>query len=208
MERGRFVVVEGGVGCGKTTQFGKIYSLVSDYGLWIQTREPGGTPFGERIRYTVQDEKAKDVFIHPYASLFAYSAARANLIRGVVIPKINVGTNVLQDRYWYSTFAYQGAEGVSKPLIFLVSAIATRMFKPDLVLHYDLMPEIGMARKRGKGDSDRYDEMESEFHRKVRKNYSQVRGFCPGVWRTIDASGSIDEVFGDTRRILEEFNVI
>ena len=206
-ERGKFVVLEGGVGCGKTTQFAKVCDLIEN-NKWIRTREPGGTPFGERMRYLVQDEKAKDVYIHPYASLFAYSSARANLIRGMVIPNINKGMNILQDRYWYSTFAYQGAEGVSKPLIWLVSAIATRMFNPDLVIHYDVLPEVGMQRKMDAIDSDRYDEMQLEFHRKVRRNYHQIKKFYPGIWRTVDASQSREKVFEDTKKLLREFSII
>lgn len=207
-ERGKFVVLEGGSGCGKSTQFLYLLDLLSEEKNWSHTREPGRTIFGEKIRYLVQDEKDKKMSIHPYAALFAYSASRANLIRGFVIPQINSGGNVLQDRYWFSTFAYQGAEGVSKPVIWLVSAIATRMLKPDLVIHYDVLPEIGMQRKMDAIDSDRYDEMQLEFHRKVRKNYFQIRKFYPGIWRTIDASQTREKVFEDTKRVLSEFSII
>ena len=195
------------MGSGKSTQFFLLEDLTSGEN-WRRTREPGGTIFGEKIRYLVQDEKDRKTSIHPYAALFAYSASRANLIRGSVIPEINSGTNVLLDRYWFSTFAYQGAEGVSKPVIWLVSAIATRMLKPDLVIHYDVLPEIGMQRKMDAIDSDRYDEMQLEFHRKVRRNYHQIRKFYPGIWRTIDASQSRDKVFEDTKKVLSEFSII
>jgi len=195
------------VGCGKSTQFFLLEDLTSGKN-WRRTREPGGTIFGEKIRYLVQDEKDRKTSIHPYAALFAYSSSRANLIRGFLIPEINSGTNVLQDRYWFSTFAYQGAEGVSKPVIWLVSAIATRMLKPDLVIHYDVLPEIGMQRKMDAIDSDRYDEMQLEFHRKVRRNYHQIRKFYPGIWRTIDASQSREKVFEDTKKVLSEFSII
>lgn len=206
-ERGKFVVVTGGVGCGKTTQFSNLRELLGNDNWWY-TREPGGTPYGEKLRYHVQDEKDPDIFIHPYAALFTYSASRANLIRGFVIPKINQGVNVLQDRYWYATYSYQGAEGVSKPVIWVVSMIATNMLKPNLVLHYDLKPEIGMARKNGKSDLDRYDEMKVNFHNKVRRNYRELRRLYPGIWRTIDASNPIDKVFGDTKQVLQEFGII
>ncbi len=206
-ERGKFVVVTGGVGCGKTTQLGCLGEMLGNES-WFYTREPGGTKFGEKLRYVVQDEKDPDTKIDPYASLLTYSASRANLIRGVVIPKINEGVNVLQDRYWYATYAYQGAEGVSKPIIWLVSMIATNMLKPDLVIHYDLLPEIGMARKSGRTDSDRYDEMKLEFHKKVRNNYLQLKKLYPGIWRTIDASKPIDAVFEETKQVLGKFDII
>jgi len=206
-KRGKFVVLEGGVGCGKSTQFSLLKDLTSGKN-WKYTREPGGTIFGEKVRYLVQDEKDRKTSIHPYAALFAYSSSRANLIRGFVIPEINSGTNILQERYWFSTFAYQGAEGVSKPVIWLVSAIATRMLKPDLVIYYDVLPEIGMRRKKDAIDSDRYDEMQLEFHRKVRRNYYQIKRFYPGIWRTVDASQSREKGFEDTKKVLSQFSII
>ena len=205
-DRGKFVVVEGGVGSGKTTQLFKIKDCVGVGKEWTWVREPGSTVFGERIRNAVQGLYTDP--IEPYAALLAYSSARANLIRGLVIPKIEGGISVGQDRYWYSTWAYQGAEGVSKPIIWFISMIATRMFKPDLVLHYDLLPEIGMARKTGQPDLDRYDTQLIKFHQKVRNNYHQLRRLYPGIWRVIDASKGIEEVFEDTKKILREFDII
>jgi len=202
-ERGKFIVLEGGVGCGKTSQ---VTLLKRELPAWEFYREPGGTEFGEKIRDAVQGDLSYDV--HPYAALFGYSASRAHLIRGVVIPKIEQGTNVLLDRYWYSTFAYQGAEGVSKPIIFAISLIATKGFKPDLVLHYELLPEIGKNRKEGKADIDRYDIKDLEFHNKVRQNYLILAKLFPGIWRTIDASQPINKVFTDSMSALHERGIV
>lgn len=203
VERGSFVVLEGGVGAGKSTVLNGLRRELSD---WDFYREPGGTPFGERVREAVQGRHGYG--IDKYAALFAYSAARANLIRGVVIPRLEKGHSVILDRYWYSTYTYQGAEGVSKPIIWAVSMLATRRLKPNLVLHYDLLPEFGKERKEGAGDTDRYDVKDLEFHRKVQANYHQLRRLYPGIWRTIDASQTPEEVLQDSLKILRGFGFL
>ncbi len=201
--RGKFLVLEGGVGAGKTTQERLLKARLSG---WEFFREPGGTPFGEKVRDAVQGVHGYKV--DRYAALLAYSASRANLIRGEIIPRLEKGANIVLDRYWYSTWAYQGAEGVSKPIIWLLSMLATRRLKPNLVLFYDLIPEIGMTRKRKSKDADRYDLKAKEFHQKVRQNYLQLKFFYPGIWRTIDASKSVKEISQDSLKALREFGLL
>src|SRR3989344_4717332 len=107
MNKGKFIVIEGGVGSGKSTVYNKLKRRFKN---WKFYREPGSTPFGERIRKAVQG-----LYHYPvdkYAAVFGYSAARANLIRTKIIPDLKKGRVVLLDRFWYSTYAYQGAEGV------------------------------------------------------------------------------------------------
>ncbi|KKU10135.1 MAG: Thymidylate kinase [Candidatus Woesebacteria bacterium GW2011_GWB1_45_5] len=181
-ERGKLFVVEGGVGCGKSTQLDLLsQELGNDWNFY---REPGGTEFGELVRHAVQSrmgKKGDPYLVDPYAAFFGYSAARANLIRGFVIPDLKNGIDVGLDRYWFSTFGYQGSEGVSKPIIWAVSYIATKGLLPDVVLHYDLLPQIGIARKDKASDidRDRYDVKALEFHQRVRKNYHQLKRLYP-----------------------------
>jgi len=125
-----------------------------------------------------------------------------------VIPKIEQGINILLDRYWYSTFAYQGAEGVSKPIIWAVNYIATKGLNPNAVLHYELLPEIGKKRKQDCPDADRYDLKGVEFHRKVRENYLILKRLYPGIWRIIDASQPIPKVFSDSMEALRERGIV
>lgn len=202
-ERGKLLVLEGGVGCGKTTQAMLLREYLTG---WEFFREPGSTPFGEKVREAVQGMNGYEV--DKYAALLAYSAARANLVRRVVFPALVEGKNVVLDRYWYSTFAYQGAEGVSKPVIWAISLLATRAIKPNLVLHYDLLPEIGFARKKSHVDADRYDLKDLEFHRKVRGNYFQLKKIYPGIWKVIDASKSPEEVLEESLKYLREYGLL
>lgn len=201
--RGKLLVIEGGVGCGKTTQMDL---LKKDLKGWQFYREPGSTEFGEKIRDAVQGIHHYDVEEH--AAMFGYSAARANLIRGVVTPKLKKGINIVLDRYWYSTYAYQGSNGASKKIIEKVSKIATDNLKPNLIIFYDLNPKIGMKRKSGHRDSDRYDVKGLKFHNKVRRSYHQLGKKIGRIWKEVDASKSIEKVHQETLNYLKKYKIL
>ncbi len=202
-----FVVAEGGSGVGKTTAVEGIKKELVD---WKFFREPGGTIYGEAVREAVQSHREWE--IDPLAALFGYSAARANLINTEVIPILEdfkPGKGVFLDRYWFSTFAYQGSgEKVDREIIVAVSKIATKGLLPDLVLHYDLLPELAMQRKTGCADADRYDMKEFDFHRRVRDAYLELSVKFPDFWRVIDASKSKESVLADSLSTLREFGMI
>jgi dTMP kinase len=203
MKKGKLLVIEGGVGCGKTTQ---IELLKKELKGWEFYREPGSTEYGEKVRDAVQG--IHNYKVEEYAAMFGYMAARANLIRGVIIPKLLKGKNIILDRYWYSTFAYQGSNGASKKIIEEISKIAVDNLKPDLIIFYDLDPKIGMKRKAGHKDSDRYDIKKINFHNKVRKSYRQLGKKIGKTWKSLDASKSIEEVHDETLNFLKRYKMI
>jgi len=210
MERFRdlkpFVVVEGGSGSGKTTA---IKGIVPHLENWKMYREPGGTEFGDLMRDAVQERH--DLEIDPIAAFMAYSAARANLINTEIIPVLQgekEGKGVLLDRYWFSSYAYQGSEKVDKAIILEVSKIATKGLMPELVLHFDLAPELSIMRKKGCEDIDRYDMKKLDFHARVRDAYLELSVKYPDIWRVIDASKSKEEVLANTLMILSEFGML
>ena len=203
MKRGKFIVIEGGVGSGNSTVFNKLKRRFKD---WSFYREPGSTPFGERIRKAVQG-----IYHYPvdkYAAMFAYSASRANLIFNRVLPDIKNGKTVVLDRYWYTSYSYQGTEGVPKKIIIGVNKIATGNLIPDLILHMDQDPKIGMARKEGKKDTDRYDIKKLRFHESARKGYYELAKILKGKWKIIDASQNRKKVFEDTMKFLRKAGMI
>ena len=140
--------------------------------------------------------------------MFGYSAARANLIRTKIISDLKKGRTVVLDRYWYSTYAYQGGEGVDKEDIKVVSKMATGGLVPDLILHLDLDPKIGMARKDGSRDTDRYDIKKLHFHKRIRKNYWELSRIFADRWRIIDASASKKEIYEKSLKVLKEFRIV
>jgi len=89
-----------------------------------------------------------------------------------------------------------------------VSKIAVDNLKPDLVIFYDLDPKVGMKRKAGHKDSDRYDVKKVNFHRKVRMSYRQLGKKMGRKWKTVDASKSIDEVHQETLILLKRYNIV
>lgn len=201
-----FVVAEGGSGAGKTTAVEGIKRELVD---WRFFREPGGTVFGEAVRDAVQGHP--DWEIDPLAAMFGYSTARANLVNTEILPileGIKPGRGVFLDRYWFATYAYQGSERVDREIIVAVSKIATKGLMPDLVLHFDLLPEIALARKAGCADADRYDMKELEFHRRVRDAYFELSVKYPDFWRVIDASQTKEKVLEDSLMTLKEFGLI
>lgn len=208
-QTGQFVVVEGGVGAGKSTQVALLSRTLGD--SWSYYREPGGTIFGEMVRQSVQslsEMEGSNYEVTPTAALLAYNSARANLINLKIRPDLKLGKNVLLDRYWFSTWAYQGAEGVSKPLIMFLSLIATGGLLPNLVIHYDLPPATGMKRNMYSLDRDRYDVKNIDFHQKVRRGYRELSTFFPRIWKTIDASLPVDKVFELTMDTLRARNIV
>lgn len=200
---GKLVVLEGGVGSGKSTVFERLKKNFKD---WAFYREPGSTPFGERIRKAVQGRYGYSV--DNYAAMFGYCAARANLVRKKVLPNLKDGKMVVLDRYWFSTYAYQGAEGVSKAEIVKVSMLASDNLMPDLVIHLDQDPVVGIARKEGRKDTDRYDVKAIEFHRKVRKNYHELSELYKKFWVIVDASKDKETVYNNVVSEFENAKII
>lgn len=197
-----FVVAEGGSGAGKTTA---IEGIKTSLNRWKFLREPGGTEFGDLMREAVQQRP--DLEIDPMAAFMAYSASRANLVNLEVLPTL-MGTTEAQgvflDRYWFASYAYQGSEKVSKAVIVEVSKMVTGGLMPDLVLHFDLLPELAIARKSDCSDIDRYDMKEMDFHARVRDSYLELSVQYPDIWKVIDASKPREEVLKDSIEVLRK----
>lgn len=201
-----FVVLEGSSGVGKTTVIKGLKPVLTD---WEFLREPGGTDFGNLMMEAVQQRM--DIEIDPMAALFAYSASRANLVRTKILPVINGEvdrTGVLLDRYWYSTLAYQGSEGVGEEVVLRVSSIATGGLEPNLVLLFDLAPELALMRKKGCSDIDRYDLKGLEFLSRTRDAYLELAYRYRDYWRVIDASQNKENVLSDTLVAMHEFGLV
>ncbi|MFM9102261.1 MAG: dTMP kinase [Cyanobium sp.] len=157
---GRFVVLEGIDGCGKTTQLQRLMAWLPGSGLLapggqvVLTREPGGTPLGQALR---------QLLLHPpqgaapltTAELLLYAADRAQHVEQVIRPALAAGHWVLSDRFSGSTAAYQGhGRGLDLALIAQLEAIATAGLQPDLTLWLDL-PLVESLRRRGGRAPDR-----------------------------------------------------
>lgn len=200
--RGRFLVVEGGEGAGKSTQVRLLAAFLRERGVSVvETREPGGTPLGERIRATVLESGAT---VPPATELLLILAARSTFVRQRVEPALAAGSWVVSDRFEMSTFAYQGyGRGLPLAQVKEMNRFATGGAKPDLCLVLDLSPEEGMARHARAGKSpDRFESGGSAFLQRVAHGYSELARTTDEAVR-VPAGGGVEEVARRIRREVE-----
>jgi dTMP kinase len=166
MSRGRFLVLEGGEGVGKTTQWRRLADALRERGHDVlAVREPGGTPAGDVIRTLLLDPASS---LAPTAEALLFAASRAQLITEVVAPALADGRTVLVDRFLLSTYAYQGAgRGLSIDALRQVNAVATAGLVPDLTLLLTLPLDVALARAGARGDRDRMEQEDLAFHERV-----------------------------------------
>jgi dTMP kinase len=184
-QSGRFIVFEGGEGSGKSTAARAVAERLRNDGVdVVHTREPGGTAAGEQVRALLHLPLA------PWAELFAYLVARAQLVSEVIRPALARGATVVCDRFSPSTIAYQAhARGLDEAEVRAADAIARGGLEPDLVVYLDIEPAIGLGRKHGEAEAIRTGLEGLEFHRRVRESYlAQAAAAPPGRWLVIDAS--------------------
>ena len=168
MMKGRYVVIEGLDGCGKSTQHELLCSAVPNS---LAIREPGFTTAGEAIRNIVKDASVPR---SPRTNGYLFSAARADLIDTVVRPAILSGKHVISDRNWLSTAAYQQVEGASMQDILQLAKLATQeFFVPDLVVFIDVSAETCQKRLRARGKvaKDYFDSKGIDYFKGVRQAY-------------------------------------
>jgi dTMP kinase len=188
---GRLIAFEGVEGSGKSTQLELLRRLLEEAGRdVVVTREPGGTPAGERVRALLLDPAVE---LHPRAEALLFAAARAELVEAVIRPALERGAVVLCDRYLDSSLAYQGgARGLGRDPVEHVNRFATGGLLPDLVVLLDLDPAAGLARRAR--DPDRIEAQDLGFHRRVRDAFRDLAAAEPGRFAVVDAAAPVDEV--------------
>lgn len=184
--RGRFLVLEGIDGCGKTTQLEALAAWLPGSGLLppgarlLTTREPGGTGLGRALRELLLHAPAPQAPC-PEAELLLYAADRAQHVQTVILPALQAGDWVLSDRYAGSTAAYQGhGRGLDRGLIAQLEAIATAGLQPDLTLWLELPLEQSLLRRRQR-QADRIEAAGTAFLARVAAGFAaeaSVRGWC------------------------------
>ncbi len=191
--RGLNVVVDGNDGCGKSTQAARVAAALERASgrPTAHLREPGSTPLGERLREILL---TRELSLSPAVETLLFAAARRQMLDERVRPALARAENVVCERFHASTFAYQGvAGGLGEERVLALLAEFASEPKPDLVVLLDVAPELAAARRSG--DRDRIEGHGIEFQRRVAEGF---RRFAARGERTvvIDATGSVDEVFG------------
>lgn len=164
---GVFLVLEGGEGVGKSTQWSRLADTLRAVGHdVVAVREPGGTPAGNAIRQLLLDPAST---LSPESEALLFAASRAQLVREVIEPAIARGAVVLVDRFLLSTYAYQGAgRGLPMAALRQMNALATGGRAPDLTLLLSVPLNVAHARMHARGATDRMEQEDVAFHRRVR----------------------------------------
>lgn len=167
----KFITLEGGEGAGKSTCLAYVCSLLEAQGIpYIQTREPGGTPFAEEIRNLLLSKRSESV--DETAELLMMFAARSQHLNTRIKPALAAGTWVICDRFTDSTFAYQGAaRGLDKEKIALLETLVQGELQPDKTLLLDIDVEQGMARALARSEADRFESEKMDFFNAVRQGF-------------------------------------
>ncbi len=203
---------EGIDGAGKSTQIQELLHALSDRGVdALILREPGGTAVAEKIRQILLESSHE---ISPIGELLLFSASRAELIQGVVMPALASGKTVILDRFFDSTTAYQGyGRGIDMELLRSIIAISTCGLIPDITFYLDLEPEEAMKRKFSKTslplafENDELDRMERsgiEFYRKVRQGYLDIARINSQRFVWINALDSVAVIHNRILALLKE----
>lgn len=206
MRRGLFVTFEGSEGCGKSTQIRRLAAWLRESGhACLTTREPGGTPAGDRIRELLQHAPEGHGLV-PEAELFLFAASRAQLVREVIRPALERGEVVVSDRFHDSTEVYQGvARRLPRDMTRTVNGFAVGDTLPDITFLLDM--DAAEAHRRLAARDRPADRMESEplaFYEAVRDGYLRAAAAEPARFAVLDAAGSEEEIAARIRAILEE----
>jgi dTMP kinase len=193
-QRGKFIVVEGLEGAGKSTAIAVVKQFLSARGYQVVcTREPGGTPLAEQLRIMVKQVQSNEI-IAPQTELLLMYAARMQLITNVIQPALNSGQWVLADRHDLSSRAYQGGgRQLDEQFINQLRHAVLGELKPDLTLYLDIDPVIGLERAKARGELDRIEQEQLAFFQRTRQKYLQIAATDANI-QVIDASKPLEQV--------------
>ncbi|MFZ3416493.1 dTMP kinase [Arthrobacter sp. 3Tela_A] len=202
---GLFIAFEGGDGAGKSTQAALLTQTLQDAGRTVlRTREPGGTPVGEKLRSLVLEHGHGQIDARTEALIFA--ASRAAHVEQVILPALERGDVVVCDRYIDSSVAYQGAgRNLGTGEVRSVNEWATGGLVPDLTVLLDVDPEAGRSRRTASDAAE--DRLESEpdsFHGSIRRAFLALAEASPGRYLVLDAAAPVPELAGKILARVEE----
>ena len=188
--RGKLITLEGLDGAGKTTQQHCLKNHLESKGIEVLlTREPGGTDLGEKLRGLVLNES-----MSAYTELFLFFGARNHHIENVILPALNKGVWVICDRFIDASYAYQGAgKGVGFDQVDLFRKGLSTDLIPDLTLLLDIDDDLLVSRstaRRMVEVSDRFEQENSSFKRRVRQSYLDMADTCADRMVLIDGRGT------------------
>lgn len=199
--RGKFITLEGIDGAGKSTHLRWIARFLRGRGIRVKvTREPGGTPAGERLRRLVLGNRHR---LDPQTETLLMFAARCEHLDKVIAPSLRKGTWVLCDRFTDATYAYQsGGSGVPWSKVAVLERWVQEGLQPDLTLLLDVSPVVGRRRASRRRVPDRFERERAAYFRRVRRAYLKRARNCRARVRIIDASADIATIKKQLKQLL------
>ncbi|TDK24928.1 dTMP kinase [Arthrobacter crusticola] len=192
---GLFIAFEGGDGAGKSTQVGALCRALEAEGVpVVRTREPGGTPVGERLRDLVLEHGQGEIDARTEALLFA--ASRAAHVQQVILPALRRGDVVVCDRYIDSSVAYQGAgRGLGARDVEDLNLWAVQGLRPDLTVLLDVEPQEGRNRRvAGDAPEDRMESEPDDFHARIRGAFLEAADRDPARYLVLPAASPVGDL--------------
>ncbi len=192
MKRSKFISFEGIEGCGKSTQAKLLQQfLIKKQQPVLLTREPGGTKTGELLRQVLFDETLN---LEATTELLLNFAARFEHVTKVIKPALANQEWVISDRFFDSSYAYQGAAmGLGSEMVIKIKEICLADFAPDLTFLIDLPVETAFERINGRKSNNRYEKLGFEFHQKIRDCYLELSRSNPRI-KVISGNQKIEEI--------------
>ncbi|MCY2927317.1 MAG: dTMP kinase [Planctomycetota bacterium] len=196
---GRFIVIDGPDGAGKSTQIGLLCDYLAAAGAQVvKAVDPGATAVGRKIREILLDHASGP--ISPMCETMLFMASRAQLMAEIVAPALAAGQVVVCDRFVSSTVAYQGAAGVDEGVIRAVAEVAIGGRWPDLTIILDVA--VGLTRQRLGGRADRIEARGDDYFARVREGFLSQAARSPERFAVVDAAATVERVQEQMRNIL------
>ena len=198
----KFITLEGIEGSGKTSSLKSITDLLDKKNIsYVVTREPGGSSIGKELRAILLDPETE---ISPEVELMLMLSDRKDHVEKIILPNLEKGNWVVSDRFMDSSIAYQGGgRQLGKKLIISVAEYLN-LPQPDLTLLFDLPVEISLSRVKARGDLDRFEKEEIEFHKRIRNTYLDLATNNSNRIKIIDSSQKIESMLNNVKKAIEK----
>ncbi len=195
----KFITFEGTEGSGKSTQAKILTDYFESLGTKVVlTREPGWGKLGEGIRNAILNRR--DIEIDPFAELCLFCADRAQHVRDLILPKLKEGFTVICDRYYDSTFVYQGfGRGIDQELVSSMALASSLGVKPDITFLLRMPVEKALDRLKNRGENSKIDEEPVLFHKRIYEGYGELLKKENSRMKAIDATLSPRKVHLEIR---------
>ena len=200
--KAKFITLEGIEGSGKTSSLKSITDLLDKKNIsYVVTREPGGSSIGKELRAILLDPETE---ISPEVELMLMLSDRKDHVEKIILPNLEKGNWVVSDRFMDSSIAYQGGGRQLGKKLIISLAEYLNLPQPDLTLLFDLPVETSLSRVKARGELDRFEKEELEFHKRIRNTYLDLAKNNSNRIEIIDSSKKIESMLNNVRQAIEK----